>query len=667
MELKRLEVENFRQFYGTQEISFSLEESNNVTVVHGDNGAGKTTLLNTFLWLFYNELTLPQPDKIATERALDEASVNSRVPARVKLEFKDQGRQYTAERKQVFQKQSQTDLSGVQVDKDLTLEYIDERGNHKQRNNPKSALKRILPQRLREIFFFDGETISELTADDGQEKVQSAIRNIMGLEILERAIRHLDAVEGRFEDTMDEYGSNELSDLVSKKQDIKSKIDSLENERENLQQSRTETERELTQTEERLSELEDSRELQEERDRLRTNLDNIDTDIENIDDETGSVISDSGHLPFAMPAVEETARMLQEKRRKGEIPSEIKTQFVEDLLDIEECICGRPLHHGSGAREEVSQWRERAGSTELEEAAMNIVGRLSEIGERQTDLYDDIDELLAERSAKRDRKQKLQEQLDEISETLSEIETEDIGKLEERRQDLKSDIEELSKSIGGVEREINDREETLSEIEEDISDAREENEVANQARRRARTAGYLRDQIDALFKKYQDKVRKSVNDKVNQTFQSIIEKEYYAQISDEYALRILKDVGDTEQELVAKSTGERQVASLSFIASLVSLAKNQYESDQDTTYFTGGIYPMLMDSPFGYLDPTYQRRVSQKLPEMAEQVVVLVTESQWSDAVAGELADIAGQRYKLQYHDEQKYEYTEIVPTGETY
>jgi ATPase involved in DNA repair len=667
MELKRLEVENFRQFYGTQEVSFSLEESNNVTVVHGDNGAGKTTLLNTFLWLFYNELTLPQPDKIATERALDEASVNSRVPARVKLEFKDQGRQYTAERKQVFQKRSQTDLSGVQVDEDLTLEYIDEHGNHKQRNNPTSALKRILPQRLREIFFFDGETISELTADDGQQKVQSAIRNIMGLEILERAIRHLDTVEGRFEDTMDEYGSNELSDLVSKKQDIKSKIDSLENERENLQQSRTETERELTQTEERLSELEDSRELQEERDRLRTNLDNIDTDIKNIDDETGSVISDSGHLPFAMPAVEETARMLQEKRRKGEIPSEIKTQFVEDLLDIEECICGRPLHHGSGAREEVSQWRERAGSTELEEAAMNIVGRLSEIGERQTDLYDDVDELLAERSAKRDRKQKLQEQLDEISETLSEIETEDIGKLEQRRQDLKSDIEELSKSIGAVEREIDDCEETLSEIEEDISDAREENEVANRARRRARTAGYLRDQIDALFKKYQDKVRKSVNDKVNQTFQSIIEKEYYAQISDEYALRILKDVGDTEQELVAKSTGERQVASLSFIASLVSLAKNQYESDQDTTYFTGGIYPMLMDSPFGYLDPTYQRRVSQKLPEMAEQVVVLVTESQWSDAVAGELADIAGQRYKLQYHDEQKYEYTEIVPTGETY
>lgn len=129
----------------------------------------------------------------------------------------------------------------------------------------------------------------------------------------------------------------------------------------------------------------------------------------------------------------------------------------------------------------------------------------------------------------------------------------------------------------------------------------------------------------------------------------------------------MKDVGETEEELVAKSTGERQVASLSFISSLVSLARERYESDQDATYFTGGIYPMLMDSPFGYLDPTYQRRVSQKLPEMADQVVVLVTESQWSDAVAGELADIAGQQYELQYHDEHEYEYTEIAATGGTH
>jgi DNA sulfur modification protein DndD len=114
---------------------------------------------------------------------------------------------------------------------------------------------------------------------------------------------------------------------------------------------------------------------------------------------------------------------------------------------------------------------------------------------------------------------------------------------------------------------------------------------------------------------------------------------------------------------VAKSTGERQVASLSFIASLVSLARDRYESEEDATYFSGGIYPMLMDSPFGYLDPTYQERVSKRLPEMGDQVIVLVTESQWSDAVAGEMAAIAGQQYELEYENDRQYEYTHIVAT----
>lgn len=664
MKLKRLELENFRQFYGAQEVYFAQGTQDNVTVVHGDNGAGKTTLLNAFTWLFYDEVTLPQPEKIVTERAVSEAEVNERVSARVMLEFAHEDAQYTAERVQEFQKQSATDISGRQVDERLRLEYIDADGNHKQRNNPNSALKQILPQRLREIFFFDGETISEMTADGGQDRVQSAIRNIMGLEILERAIRHLGAVEKRFEETMQEHGSNELSELVSEKDELDDQLEALSTERENLEASRAQTREELDQTNERLAELEDSRELQAERDRVTSEMEAVTADVERIDDRIASELSDSGHLPFAMPAVETTARMLQDKRRKGEIPSEMKTQFVEDLLEVEECICGRPLGHDSPARAEVSQWRSRAGSSELEEAAMNIVGRLSEMGRGQATLYEDLEETLGERSQKRDRKRQLTERLDDISERLSGIEVEDIAGLEEKRKSLRDDLADLAEEIGAIESDIERLEEERAVIDEEIAEAREENETANLARRRAQTAGYLGGQIGSLFVKYQDRVRENVNDRVNETFGTIIEKEYYAEISPDYELRILKDVGETEAEDVAKSTGERQVASLSFIASLVSLAKDRYESEEDATYFSGGIYPMLMDSPFGYLDPTYQERVSQTLPAMGEQVIVLVTESQWSDAVAGEMEEIAAQQYELDYHEGQDHDYTEIVKRG---
>jgi len=98
-----------------------------------------------------------------------------------------------------------------------------------------------------------------------------------------------------------------------------------------------------------------------------------------------------------------------------------------------------------------------------------------------------------------------------------------------------------------------------------------------------------------------------------------------------------------------------------------------YESDEDATYFKGGIYPMIMDSPFGSLDPTYQERVSRMLPEMAQQVVVMVTQSQWSEAVANEMEHVAGERYYLDYHDPGEesgtnYEYTDLVrKTGGDY
>ena len=50
MRLLRLEVKNFRGFYGNQVLEFSRDEAKSVTVIHGENGAGKTNLLNALYW-----------------------------------------------------------------------------------------------------------------------------------------------------------------------------------------------------------------------------------------------------------------------------------------------------------------------------------------------------------------------------------------------------------------------------------------------------------------------------------------------------------------------------------------------------------------------------------------------------------------------------------------
>lgn len=664
MELDTLYVTNFRQFYGEQQIEFANGDQN-VTVIHGSNGAGKSTLLNAFIWLFYDEIKLSRPERIASERAMAEIQIGEYAEVAIKLTFIHEGQRYEAQRTATFEKTRENDLTGKKIATDLNVEYTDEAGNWKRRSNPQNTLEQILPERLRELFFFDGETIDQLTAIDSQGRVQMAIQNIMGIEILERTIRHLEHVETEFEDEVDEHASDELSELIAEKRHIKSNFEELNEQLTNIQASRKETKREVEEIDDRLRELEASRELQQRRDELQERLDQIETEIQEINTEISQEISDAGHLVFGLPAIEKTGEMLRKKRQKGEIPSRIKSHFVEDLLDIEECICGRSLEPGLPARESVKQWRERAGSTKLEEQAMSIVGRLSEIGDSQEDLFEKIDTQLENRSQARDERQQAIEELDDIQDQLQDVETEDISQLELRRARLLEKREEFAEKAGRLENQCAEMHDELDEIEVKISDARQQSELAEQARRRQLVAVHLRKKLEALFEKYQHEVRESINNRVNEIFRDIIAKDYYAKIDDDYSLLILKDVGQQEEISVAKSTGERQVASLSFIASLVSLARERYESDTDATHFTGGVYPIVMDSPFGTLDPEYQKSVSKVMPKMANQVIVMVTQSQWSAAVEGELDSISGCRYDLEYHnpsesDDLEYEYSVI-------
>ena len=664
MELISLRVQNFRQFYGEQSVHFSTDHDQNVTVIHGSNGSGKTTLLNAFTWLFYDNISLPKPDKLVSERAVAEANSGDSITVSVSLVFEHEEAKYEATRVKEFGKRE--GISAVEQSSEIRLEFTDEHGNLKTRSNPGTMLNQIMPERLKEIFFFDGETIDELSAIDGQEKIQESIRNIMGLSILERSTRHLEHAVEKYEQIAQEQGSEELSNLISEKQNITQKITTKEETVKSHQQSKSETESEVSDIEDKLSQLEGSRELQVERDNLEQELTDIDSDLENINDDIAREISERGFLPFAMPAVEQTGKMLQTKRDKGEIPSDIKTHFVEDLLELGECICGRPLETGTEAYNEVKGWRERAGSTEIEETAMSIVGRLSELGNDQEKLYSEVERHLSRRTQKANKKQEIQERLDEISSQLSDEEQESIADLESRRNNLLGQIGEYDEKVRNLNADIDSLKDTRKTLEDEIAEAKEENEKAQLARRRAQAAAYLQSQVSTLFRQYQNEVRQNVNERVNEIFQNIIAKNYYAKISDDYSLQILKDVGDTSEIPVAQSQGERQVASLSFIATLISLARERYESDENATYFKGGIYPMIMDSPFGSLDPTYQERVSRMLPEMAQQVVVMVTQSQWSEAVANEMEHVAGEHYYFDYHDPGEehstdFEYTDIV------
>lgn len=651
----RLSLQNFRQFRN-ETLEFAQGGDTNVTVVHGQNGSGKTTLLNAFTWILYDSVSFTlRPDALASQGALAEVESGDSVRVEGVLEFEHEETEYTLTRWVEYQKQSDGDYTGEAIDEDLSLEYREPDGERGTRRNPQRAVEQMLPKRLSDLFFFDGEYITQLSEKRGKGEIRDAIRNVMGLTILERSITHLEEVEGRFESELEQYADTELQELLARSQNLNEEIDDLEQTISAKEDSRDTLAEEIQAINTKLEGMEETSQLEAERSQLEDELEETEEEIEDINAEIDSKISKHGHLVFAMPAIEETAKDLDELRERGEIPSELSNTLVDRLLEKDEgCICGRPLEEGTEPYENVASHRSDVDADGFDQAAIRIISHLEAIKDERNAYFNDIQELLEERSELRDKVTELAERIDEIEGELEEITTADPEtgetpqELQQARTLKQQERESYIAEIARLEERLEQKEETLEEVEAKIAQARQEQSEAELARRRRQASAAVRKQLEGSFEELQHRVRDWSDTLVKETFSEVASKDYEAEITDDFELRIRDRIEDEYLE-VEKSRGERQIASLTFIASLTQIARERYLSSSDAEYFSGGIYPIAMDSPFGSLDDEHRRQVSRVVPWMAEQVIIMVTDSQWRGPVANEISEIARKQYNLDY------------------
>ena len=71
-----------------------------------------------------------------------------------------------------------------------------------------------------------------------------------------------------------------------------------------------------------------------------------------------------------------------------------------------------------------------------------------------------------------------------------------------------------------------------------------------------------------------------------------------------------------------------------------------------------------MDSPFGSLGPTYRRQVSDHITRLADQVIMMVTNTQWRGEVEQSLSGRIGKAYILQYYSPKSDLSAETIEVG---
>lgn len=145
--------------------------------------------------------------------------------------------------------------------------------------------------------------------------------------------------------------------------------------------------------------------------------------------------------------------------------------------------------------------------------------------------------------------------------------------------------------------------------------------------------------------------RSDLERRVQETFQRIVVVPYTPRLTEKYELNLVETTTGREQ-VVPASTGENQVLSLSFIGAIIDRVREWSRKNSQSHLLMppdAGNYPMVMDSPFGSLDEIYRRQVARSLPTLANQLVVLLSKTQWRGEVAEEMAPYVGRQYVLTY------------------
>lgn len=673
MKLLTLELRDFRQFRGTQTIHFAGGEPLNVTVIFGANGTGKTTLLNSFTWALYGEFTpdFEHPERPINQRVWDAAGDGEEVSAEVQLEFEHDDGRYMVKRIARCRKEGTEpqEVRGSQV----SLYLTDASGRFRELPGAADAVDQILPKRLHQFFFFNGERIDRLAQQTAYEEIEAATKTLLGLEVMERAVKHLPKVAQNFEAQLKKVGSSEQQEVAARLDDLRSNHEALEDQRTQAKRNIAALDSERDVLDGRLRDLADARALQEDRDRYEAELGQTRKRIADQRAAIDGLVSDKGFYALLGSLGEQVQSTFGELKSRGELPTPIKRTFVAELLEKGECICGTPLVEGEHAHHLVAEYMERGGVAEVEQRWIQLNSEAQNLDRDREDLRGELERAIGLLADLRAQETDLDERLSAIASKLQNLPSEEIRELEKARGKLEEKRSDWLRRDGGFEQEQDRLQSEIDAAKAELDKAQARSQEAALAQRRAAVASEAQTVFQRIYDVLQHEVRKELDGRVKETFRSISFKPREPELNEDFELR-LWDVENGIRTPAAKSTGENQILSLSFVGGLASLARDQAKAQDNgkggleaLLSGVGGIYPIVMDAAFGNLDLDYREDVARALPRLAPQSIILVSKGQASGEVMRELDPRIGRAYVITYSTPKEGEDEQISFNGHSY
>ncbi|WP_421377968.1 DNA sulfur modification protein DndD [Bacillus salacetis] len=245
MLLKKLEFDNYKTYYGVQEVNlyipeFERKEGKNIILLGGLNGAGKTTILKAILYVLFGERGMSQTEykrlfaNIINNTYFNEGGRKCAVKLVIEL---DSGEEWHLKVKWHFDQLKRLSLEerALEIKRPGST-----RSKHARIENIEvfnRLIDKIIPYHAAPFFIFDGEEIKDIILRQNSQEMKEAIHKITGMESYKQLLKDLVVLKQSMEKQLARSVSHsslknaekeliELNDVIAKYEEKKEKLQS---------------------------------------------------------------------------------------------------------------------------------------------------------------------------------------------------------------------------------------------------------------------------------------------------------------------------------------------------------------------------------------------------------------------------------------------------------
>lgn len=649
MLIKTLRMENFRQFRGTTKVNFACDPEKNVTIILGDNTFGKTTLLQAFNWCFYGKANFDQrPDFLLNYELSEEMRDGDQQIVEVEIAVLHNGTEYVITRTQRY-----TCARGAVRGESVPTPKVSYKQEDGQTESVKATqvnnvINNILPEDLSTYFFFDTERVSSIST---RKDVAEAVKGLLGLSIMDSAIKHLgdrakkNTVIGKLYGSMDLDGDAKAQEALNRIQTAEAKRTAIAEQLEDCNSQINQYEARKEQLDAILRDNQATNVLQKKKEKLEQD---IARECRALAETTAAYFREfsTGSLAFfSQPLLSTTSAFLKQVKVDDKGVRDLTKPTIVELIKRGRCVCGREICEGNEAYQHLIAELSFVPPESIGNTVRHYREKLNSFSRPAQHTYISLDErykaILRSKGRIQDWEDELLETSDQIKgkENMRQYESE-LSDIRIRLRDLHAKKDRLNRDDGAQKNDI----ERYKKIYDSLTAVSGKN---RQAMELIDYAEAIREWLTETYKEKELTIREDLETKVNEIFERMYHGHRRVAINARYHVELLTTVADREIA-AGESEGSNRVKNFAFIAGLVALAKGKIvtDSSENGINLSSEPYPLVMDAPFSNADETHTANISKVLPEIAEQVIMFVMQKDWNYAEPV-MNDKVGQKYHL--------------------